>query len=183
MRQHATARTRIVAAGVAGLALAGLLAGCSGSPGTAAVVDGHAIRTSEVTAVVDELSPAYQGVTTQAFLGALIIEPTLVQMAADAGLAVSDEEGIARLKSDFQNVGAQAPDEFSAGSIAIGRYQAVAVKFSDAANADKVTQVREQLGSRIEALDVSVNPRFGTFDAASGGVKLPSAPAWMTTGS
>ncbi len=181
MRQHA--RTRIAAAGIAGLALAGLLAGCAGSPGTAAVVDGRTIRTSEVTAVVDELSPAYRGVTPQAYLGALIIEPTLVQAAADAGLAVSDDDGIARLRSDFASAGAQAPDTFSAPTIAIGRYQAVAAKLSDTGDADKVTQIRDQLASRIDALDVTVNPRFGTFDPTSGGISLPSAPAWMATGS
>lgn len=182
-RQHATLRTRIVAAAAVALVGAGLLGGCASRPGAAAVVDGHAIRTSDVTAMVDELSPAYQGVSAQTFLGALIIEPTLTQLAADQGLGVSDEDGIARLTSDFESVGADVPDTFSPASIAIGRYQAVAARFTDAANADKIDDINSALNERIGALDVTVNPRFGTFDAATGQVSVPAARSWMTTGS
>ncbi len=182
-RHHATARTRIVAAGAAGLALVGLLGACSSRPGAAAVVDGHTIRTSDITGVVDELGPAYQGVSVQAYLSALIIEPTLTQVASDEGLGVSDEDGIARLTSDLKGAGAQPPEQFSPAAIAIGRYQAVVAKFTDAANSAKTTEINTALSERIKALKVTVNPRFGTFDPTTGSVGQAAAWSWMAAGS
>ena len=75
------------------------LAGCAGQPGAAAVVDGTPIPTADVQAALTELSPYYQGATTTNLLAVLVQEPTVVELAEEKGVGVSDEDAQALLDS------------------------------------------------------------------------------------
>lgn len=174
MTQHVTARRRIVRAAAAGLALAGLLAGCASHPGAAAVVDGRQISASDVATALDELRPAAATLTPQLVLQTLIEEPTVVQLASDEGIGVSDDDAKATLDSYFQASDLEAPGDYSPATLVVGRREAAIAKLSAQQDVDRIGQ--EYL-DRLGALHVSVNPRFGSFDA--GKVTDPIQPVWM----
>lgn len=172
MRQHATTRRTVRGAAVA-LVLAGLLAGCAARPGTAAMVDGRRIAESEITATFDELGPVLGSATPQSILHALITEPTFSDIAGDLGTEVTDEHATDLLDEVFAG-SEQRPDEFGPGSLAIARFQLAL----DAINAAEDQQaVGQDITDRLAALDVEVNPRFGTFEGAT--VAAPATPEWI----
>lgn len=167
-------RRRIVGAAVAGLAFAGLLAGCASRPGAAAVVDGRQVRTSDVAVALDELAPIYQGVTPQLVLQDVLTEPVVADLAVEAGLAVSDDEALALLANAYGAVQQEPPAEYSPATITVARFQVALNKFQAEGVLD---QVGQQYVERVAELDVTVNPRFGDFDA--GAVTEPAVPAWV----
>ncbi|HEY0118681.1 MAG TPA: hypothetical protein VGC04_07875 [Cellulomonas sp.] len=176
MTQHATARRRIVGAAAVSLALAGLLTGCSSRPGAAAVVDGQAISTSDVVTVVDELKPAVPDVTATLVLNTLIQEPTLVQLASDKGFGVSADDAKAALDSFFTTNNLTAPTSYSAATLEVGYHQAAAGKLNGATD---IATISQEFADRLGKLDVSVNPRFGTW--SDNQVGDPVAPTWVVT--
>ena len=178
MTQHATARRKIVGAAAAALALAGLLAGCTGQPGTAAIVDGRAIPTSDVVTVQNELKPALGDVNTQQVLDILIQEPTVVQLAVEHGVAVSDEEAKATLDTFFTANNQTPPATFSPATMQVGLHQAAGQKLGNDANS---AQIGKEFADRLAKLDVSVNPRFGTWDGSQGSIAASTAPSWVVT--
>jgi len=172
VRQHATTR-RTVRGAAAALALAGLLAGCAARPGTAAMVDGRRIPESDITATFAEIGPALGSATQQSVLHALITEPTLSDIAGDLGSQVTDEQATDLLDEVFAG-SEQRPDEFGPGSLAIARFQLAL----DAINAAEDQEaVGQDITDRLAALDVEVNPRFGTFEGAT--VAAPTTPEWI----
>lgn len=171
-RQHAR---RIASGAVVALTLAGLVAGCSSHPGAAAVVDGREIAASDVADAVTELEPAFPGVSALSALQILIDEPTLSDLASGAGLAVSDEDAIAYLTNQLEGQGQPTPEEFSSGTLAIGRYLAAVEKLN--ASPD-IAELGQEYTERVSQLDVTVNPRYGSYDA-SGGLAAPVTPPWV----
>lgn len=155
-----TVRRTVSVVGV--LAVAGVLAACGGGrPGAAAVVDGRSIPTSEVETATLELGPVLQGVSASAILGVLIQEPTVAAAASDAGVAVSDEQAADALDQQVAAAGGEAGQEFSPASVAVMRYLLEIQGLQGADDADtRLAALQEDLG----ALDLTVNPRFGTAD-------------------
>ena len=93
-------------------------------------------------------------------LGVLVVEPTVTQMAADAGVAASDEDAQAFLD---QVVEQSTPDEnptFGPASLAIARYFVAFTNLSDLSSQEEVTA---DITKKVADLDVEVNPRFGTL--------------------
>lgn len=178
MTQHATARRKIVGAAAAALALAGLLAGCSGRPGAAAIVDGRVIPTSDIVTVQQELKPAVGDVTTQQVLNILIQEPTVVQLASESGDGVSEADAKATLDSFFTGNNLTPPASYSPPTIEVGLHQAAAQKLGNDTNSASIGQ---EFNSRLAKLAVSVNPRFGTWDGSQGSITASTAPSWMVT--
>lgn len=160
--------------------VAGVLAGCATAarPGTAAVVDGHDIPASEVSDAMSQLAPLFNGATPQLILQVLIDEPTLTQLAADKGVGVNDGEASQFLAQSFQSAGAKAPAHYSAGAMSIARYQLAATNVQGLS--DSAAAVSE-LQKRLAALQVTVNPRYGTFDPTAAGVGAPTAAPWIVT--
>jgi len=176
--QGARARTsRRLAAAAAGLVVAATLGACSGTPGAAAVVDGTVIRSADLGVALGELAPFFQGVTTGNILTALIDEPTLTAVAAEQGVGVSDEQAAATLDSAVQSVTPGAEVEFGPASLAVGRYLAASAALSAQPDAEAISA---DIQERIAALDVEVNPRFGTVDEANTVVDPVPAP-WVVT--
>lgn len=171
-----TARRRVAGALAAGATLAGLLAGCSTHPGAAAVVDGHEISSAEFAATLEELEPVFGpgGVSPQVVLQTLVVEPTVVALAEENGLGVSQEDAIALLDASFDGVGAPRPESYTAGSVAIARWQ---LAWGNLQGAENGSEIGEDFTQRIADLDVEVNPRFGSYDA--GTLTGPTTPSWI----
>lgn len=171
MRKH-----RIVAAAAVALTVVGVLAGCAGRPGAAAVVDGREIASSDVATALAELKPVYTTASVQGVLATLISEPALIQAASQHGMGVSDEDADAVLREGFTKADLEAPASFSPATIAIGRYLAAADKVNAAEDPQPII---DDYSRRMQEQDVQVNPRFGTFD--QGSVVDPVPPAWIVS--
>jgi SpoU rRNA methylase family enzyme len=171
---HVTARARIVGGAAAALLVAGFLAGCAARPGVAAVVDGREIPASDVSAVLADLKDAAPALTAQNVLQILIEEPTAVQLASDEDVAVSDDDGKQLLDSVFSQAGVATPKEYASATLVVGKHQAAIGKLQ---GLDDVSAAAQEFGDRLGKLDVTVNPRYGTFDAGS--VGDPVQPSWI----
>jgi len=176
--QHATARRKIVGAAAAALALAGLLAGCTGQPGAAAIVDGRVIPTSDVVTVQDELKPAVGDLTSQQVINILIQEPTVVQLASEHGDGVSEADAKTTLDGFFTSNNATPPASYAPATIQVGLHQAAAQKLGNDTNSASIGQ---EFNDRLAKLKVDVNPRFGTWDPSQGSITASTTPSWMVT--
>lgn len=152
---------RLLAAAAASVAL--LLSGC-GTGDTAAVVDGHRISQSgvlETTAQVNEISS--QPLEARAVVSQLIVTPTVLEVLGERGIAVSDAAAMSAL------AGVKDPNPYF---VEMARLQVALSKMTE--------EDFDEIVSRLGDLDVSVNPRFGTFDPAAVNV-LPSTPDWIAS--
>ncbi|GIG38650.1 hypothetical protein [Cellulomonas phragmiteti] len=168
-------RVRVVAAAVV---VGGVLAGCAGQPGAAAVVDGRTITTAELATAYEQLTPIFNGAGPQDVLGVLITEPFAAQVAADEGVGVNDEQAMALLRQvAVQAVGEErgAALEFGPGAIAVARYSLAASALQDLPDAQGAAEAYQE---RVAAADIEVNPRYGEFtdDLV---VAPPAAPSWV----
>ncbi len=160
------------------VAAVALLAGCSGQPGAAAVVDGRTISTAELARAAEELKPIFNGAGTNDVLGVLINEPFATEVAAERGVGVSDQQALDLLRSvTEQALGeeAAADAEFGEGALAVARYSLAVTGLRDVPDAqDAMLEYQE----KISAADVEVNPRFGDYTPETG-VTAPTAPSWI----
>ncbi len=176
VRRRARRGVRLVAAAVTAVAV---LAGCAGQPGAAAVVDGRSISTAELATAYEQLAPIFAGAGAQDVLGVLITEPFAAQVASDRGVGVNDEQALDLLRQvATQALGEEkgAELEFGPGAIAVGRYSLAASALRDLSDADAAAAEYQDL---VRAADIDVNPRFGSFDADTLAVALPSTPSWI----
>lgn len=167
-------RTRVRAAGVLAALTVGLT-GCVGQPGAAAVVDGTAIPTSDVEAALTELLPWFQGVTTTNVLSVLIQEPTVVDLAEEKGVGVSDEEAQALLDQVVKQKAPDATATFTEPSLAVARYS---IAYSNLEEVPDASEVGEEIDTRLRALDIEVNPRFASLEEGFQ-VGPPARPSWL----
>ncbi len=167
-------RTVTATAGVAVL-VATLLAGCTGQPGAAAVVEGHAISVADVQQATAELQPYFQSVDQSTVLMLLIGAPTIESVAKDAGLAVSDQQAIDLLDKAAKSAGATTTPTFSAPAIEVIRFSLAQKAIEGASNA--ATLVKE-VNDKLTALHAEVSPRYGTIDLTTGTV-TPISYDWI----
>lgn len=152
--------TRRLLAPLAGLALAGALAaGCAPAPGTAATVDGRVIGESEVASVVDEISIAGTMTPTQAVAN-LIVAPVLLDVAAEAGYGVSDEDAVAALDRIAADQGVD-PVQASDATLLVVRSL---IATSGLQGDEDAAALSAALSERLDALDVQVSARYGDWD-------------------
>ncbi|HUX69356.1 MAG TPA: hypothetical protein VMV41_02480 [Cellulomonadaceae bacterium] len=173
----AARRRRRTAAATAGIAVlvATLLAGCTGRPGAAAIVDGRAISVADVQQATTELQPYFQSVDQGTVLMLLIGAPTIESIASSAGLAVSDQQAIDLLDSAATSAGAKTPPTFGAPAIEVIKFSLAQKAIEGAANsAALVKQVNDQL----LALHAEVSPRYGTVDLSQGSI-TPISYDWI----
>lgn len=171
-----TTRTRVARLAVVPLALALLLGGC-GRPGTAAVVDGERITDAQLATLVADLerltapTPDAAPVAPSIALATFVQGPTIEEVGAEAGVATSDQQAIDLLDS----AAAQS-------SIETWDYSPELVQFARLALTRQALQAdpeaSTEVGDRLAALDVELNPRFGTWDA---GQVTPTAWPWLIT--
>ncbi|GEL98112.1 hypothetical protein [Cellulomonas terrae] len=151
------------------------LAGCAGQPGAAAVVDGTAIPTSDVEAALSELLPWFQGVTTTNVLSVLVQEPTVVELAEEKGVGVSDEDARTLLDEVVKQKSPDATATFTEPALAVARYSIAYSNLEDLANP---SEIGEEIDTRLRALDIEVNPRFASLEDDFQ-IGAPVAPPWL----
>ena len=155
-------RASVRAAGVlVALATTAGLAGCAGQPGAAAVVDGTVITASDVQAALTELSPYYQGATTTNLLAVLVQEPTVVELAEEKGVGVSDEDAQALLDQVVQQKVEGGTATFTEPSLAVARYS---IAYSNLEGLPDAAAMGDEIDSRLRDLDIEVNPRFASLE-------------------
>jgi hypothetical protein len=148
------------------LALAGVLAlsACSGtsSAETAAVVDGRVITEQQVRVATEQINKAFkpeQPLTAAQALTLLIRAPYINQAAAEAGQPQSESAARAAFR-DF-------PEEPADATVEILQAEASLQKIDDAG--------RQDLTKKFAQIDMTVNPRYGTFDPQVAAV-VPDQP-------
>ncbi len=171
-------RAGVRAAGaLAALVATAGLAGCTGEPGAAAVVDGHAIPTADVRAALDELEPWFQGVTTTNVLAVLVQEPTVVDLAEEKGVGVSDEDAQALLDRVVQQKVQGASATFTEPSLAVARYS---IAYTNLQGLPDAQEVGTEIETRLNDLDVTLNPRFASLGEGNQ-VAEPTPVPWLVT--
>ncbi|MEO7069226.1 MAG: hypothetical protein ABI131_01895 [Nostocoides sp.] len=157
---------------IAAVALGGVLAltGC-GTNDTAAVVDGNRISASDAATGAQQINKQFppdvasggSALTTANAVGLLIYAPTIIAFAAETGHPQSSDAARSQLTA------IQEPNPATIEMVQANN----ALRSLDQSN---ITEVLK----RIRALKVSVNPRYGTFDAAN--AKLVAVPGpWIST--
>ncbi len=166
---------RSVAALALGVALA--TAGCGvTSADRAATVDGTVISESDLQSTMREVNamePALlqNPLSPSGTLTALVQAPVVLDVLADKGVAVSDS--VARRTASER--GLTDPSE---GALKIVR---LATAIGSAQQGGQITEAdAATLQERLGALDVTVNPRYGTFDPQTASVQL-TQPGWITS--
>jgi hypothetical protein len=158
-------RGSLVAAVVAGVLA---VSGCA-SADAAAVVDGKRISEQELQQAVAQLNAAAPGVNLDnaTALTLLLRAPFTSPVADRAGKGLSDSQIVTGLRTDKLN----------AAALDI-------VRTSEAFNsqgASALTQEEQvQVLHEMEKADISVNPRYGSFDARNFGVGA-SKPNWIAS--
>ena len=162
---------KAVKASAIALALAGVLAtsACAGttSAETAAVVEGRVITEQQVREATDQINTAFtpdQPLTAAQTLTLLIRAPYINEAAAAAGKAQSESAARAALV-DF-------PEEPLDTTVEILQAEASLQQLEGAPEA------RQALVDKIADLEVTVSPRYGTFDPARAEIVV-SRPNWI----
>lgn len=147
---------RLLVAAAASAAL--LLSGC-GTANTAAIVDGHRITESGVLATVEQVNQlSSQPMSPGAVVSQLIIEPTVAEVLAERGVTISD----ASARSAAAAIGSPTPYLIDIVKLNLGIGQLT-------------EDERVEAIERIKDLDISVSPRFGTFDPERGVITAETA--------
>ena len=167
-------KARRIGALLLALTAGATLAGCAGQPGAAAVVDGQAIPASDVREVMTELGAYFQGATVPNVITVLAQEPTVVDVASEHGVGVSDADAAKLLDQAVAASGAQETPTFSDASMAIARYS-VALTNIQGLGDDAVTS---ELSDRLAKVHVEVNPRYGSNGEGSN-VAAPKPFPWI----
>ncbi len=160
---------KAVKARTTALALAGVLAlsACSGtsSAETAAVVDGRVITEQQVRDATEQINDAFkpeQPLTAAQSLTLLIRAPYINKAAADAGKAQSESAARAAFK-DYDGTPSDS-------TVEVLQAEASLQQIDDAG--------RQKLTQEFAALDMTINPRYGTFDPQQASV-VADEPNWL----
>lgn len=160
------------------LLTAAALAGCSAQPGTAAVINGTKITEGEL----DDATLEYVGLTGQeaqpsVVLNTLLAAEIFPSIAAEYGLALSDEQVTERLQEQAALQGADIPaDGYSEAFIDLGHYLFSSIEAQ--ARPDAAAIFQEFTTAMAEA-DIEVNPRYG--QVGEDGIIAPSDKDWLAT--
>lgn len=172
-RAGSQGRVRALVVGGALVAVTAV-AGCSGQPGAAAVVDGTAISVADVQTATTELAPLYQGVTPTAVLQVLIHERTVATFASEKGVGVNDQQAADALSAIGTQLPAVGVRTYSAPSLAVERYLMATTALQGLPTADAVLP---ELQKRITAQKIEVSSRFGTL--ADGATLTDTVHPWL----
>lgn len=154
------------------------VAGCSAQSGAAAVVEGRTIPIDEVHRATEELAPYLQDASPSSVLMLLVAEPVFDRVARENGVGVSEQE--ARDVLEQVAAGAEGEDagptpEFGPGAVTVARFTLLQQRLQERPDG---AELLERVTTELEGLDVEVNPRFGRFDLAGGGI-TPVQHDWL----
>lgn len=149
------------------LLAAGLLSGCVGQPGTAAIVDGERITVEQVDEAM-ALGPFFQDqLTPSNALATLIESRAAITVAAEHGVGVSQDEAAAFLDEIGAEFIAQDGD-YTDPVLDIVRMSVISQELGQAPNGQAIV---EEIGEyMLETADIEFNPRYGEWDSDQGGL-------------
>jgi hypothetical protein len=153
-----------------------LLSGC-GRTGLAASVNGRDITVDHVQSAVASLraadKAAFGGVTDAQVLAVLLYGPYAEDAASGAGKGISDDAVKQAVLAQAQQNGDKTAhvDRLNDAAIEALRGNIAFSQLDDAARKDILT--------RLQKDHITISPRYGTFDAATGAITAPS-PNWLT---
>lgn len=159
------------------LAAAGLaLSGCAAQPGTAAVVNGERITSNDL----DDATLEYVALTGQetepvVVLNTLIAAEILPEVAAERGVAYSDEQVAERFTEQAALLGTTAPESYSEAFLDLGHYLFTVI---DVQTSPDGAAILEEFSARMAEADVEINPRYGQ---AQDGTIAPIEHDWLAT--
>jgi len=172
----------------ASLALTPLLAACGTQAGAAAVVGDRRISESELqtaTAEVRTIVGDPSQVNQQLVLGWLIANPYVVQVAAEQGHGVSEQDAQTFFtRAKFTNAqGGTTPSPASLQAVQTA-YALSLLTGQDTSTPDSAKKATDEVLADLKAAHVKVNPRYGTFDYAwdaqtQSFALSPTTPNWL----
>jgi hypothetical protein len=157
---------------------AAALAGCSAQPGTAAVINGTKITEGEL----DDATLEFGDLTGEPpqpsiVLNTLLAAEVFPAIAAEHGIALSDEQVAERLDEQAALQGAEIPaDGYSSAFIDLGHYLFSA---TEAQSHPDATAIFEEFTAAMADADIEVNPRYGQVQ--DNGEIVPSQHDWLVT--
>jgi len=164
--------------GIAAAALLSALAlgGCGAHPGAAALVNGERISENELDRAVEDFAAVTgQEVDAPTMLSTLVVAPIILDVAAEFGVAASDEQAAALLDRQAEASGLPVPEDgYGTGVLDIAKMTIVNQEMSISPVG---APAMETVSVRIAEADVDVNPRYGEFDPA--GQVVPEALPWI----
>lgn len=169
-------RARRIAVVITAVAAVAALAGCSSEPGMVAEVEGVTITEADLDRVSTELGPFLADPSRGSVLTALVQSEAGGVLAERNDIEVTDDEAAGFLDSLATSSGVESSD-WGDGSLTIARMQLVGQEVARQAGTEAAL---DQLTEIFAGLDVTVNPRFGEYDPATGEVRA-LAPAWIVT--
>lgn len=163
----------------AGLVAALALGGCGAHPGSAAVVDGERISESDLDrAVADFAAVTGQQIDSPTMLSTLVVAPMILDVAAEYGVAASDDEASALLDRQAEASGLPVPEDgYGSGVLQIAKMTIVNQTMSVSPDGNAAMG---DVNTRITEADVEINPRYGEFDPS--GQVVPQALPWIEVG-
>lgn len=161
-------------AAVIGALVVAALTGCSLAPGEAARVEGHTITEAEIDGVLDEIGPMLSNPSREAVLNGLVQAEALLMLGEVYDVEVADADAAEFLDNLSENLGLEAR-EWGRDSLAIAKAEQVGQAVFGSPDAEEAQLTYDFIKSE---LDVTVNPRYGRYDPASGGVTQVQ-PDWI----
>ncbi len=170
-------RSRVIPA--LALTAALTLAGCSvGSSTTGVSVDGQSYSMAELHEATQQLGQLGQQQTgAQQVIADLALLPLLDQVFEGSPGVVTE----AQVREIFGESGVSDPGQASLDAGRSRQYQqklSDPATFQDPAMGDVLMRAQSVTEDDLAAVDVEVNPRYGTWDVANGGL-VPGTPAWI----
>ncbi|WP_228255069.1 hypothetical protein [Ornithinimicrobium avium] len=175
-------RSRLVPA----LALTAILAlaGCSAvGSDTGVSVDGQSYSMDDLHQATTQLNEAFgpqaggQQLGAQQVIASLALLPLLDQVFEGSPAVVSDTE----VRSSLGENGVSDPGPATMDAERSRLYQTKLgdpATLQDPAMAEVLARAQSVTEEDLAAVDVEVNPRYGTWDVANGGL-VPQVPAWI----
>lgn len=164
---------RSIAALAVGAAL--VSAGCTVNRAeTAAVVDGNTITEGQLQvaiAQINSMDPALlqEQLTPSSALTALVQAPVILDHLAGKGIVVSDTVAT----REAQDRGVDRPSDDTKKIVRLATSITAAQQSGQITEADGA-----EIAEQLQALDIEVNPRYGTFSPESASIQL-TAPDWV----
>lgn len=159
----ASFRSKIAAALVA-VAAAGTLAGCTGSPGAALIVDGVSYSESDVASVISEWTELMNNEPGQMDVIATLAQaPAVISFAEEQmGIDLSDEV----MAEQLTYLNDSSGNELTLSDLSDPTVQVLRAVYADSVlSSITVTEDEYQVYTQLVAdAEVEINPRYGSYD-------------------
>lgn len=167
-------RARRTAVVIGVLATVAAVAGCSTGPDVVAEVEGTTITEGDLDRIISELGPLLADSSRGAVLTALVQSEAGLTLAEPNGIEIPDAEAAEFLTTLAESLELETGD-WSEGSLAIARMQLLGQELG---NTVGVEETNAQFTQALADADVTVSPRYGEYDPATGEV-VALSPDWI----